>query len=167
MPRILLEKLVSLVCFFASVSPQSYHSNPAGFPTKDWRLTVLGGIFKQIWILDVIPGFDSQNSHWNRFFLEQGIPSSSRNRVGNRVGRLTNEKSMPCLKINILWSMGNPLPNPILIINSNVQICLKIPPLREPIPRLCLPLLTPTPRREGSHQQENCWRKGWTDWREG
>jgi len=37
---------------------------------------------------------------------------------------------MPCLKINILWSMGNP----ILRINSNVQICLKIPPRVAPQP---------------------------------
>ena len=34
---------------------------------------------------------------------------------------------MPRLKISILWSMGNPLPKPILRIDSNVQICLKIP----------------------------------------
>ena len=92
---------------------------------------VRGGIFKQIWILDLIPGFDTQ--FWNQFQLEliplgRGyILSSSRNRVGNRVARLTEEKSMPCLKINILWSMGNPIPNPILRINSIVQICLKIP----------------------------------------
>jgi len=30
------------------------------------------------------------------------------------------------LKINILWSMGNPLPNPVLRIDSNVQNRLKI-----------------------------------------
>ena len=55
-----------------------------------------------------------------------GIPSSYGNRVGNRVWRLTDEKSMPPLKINILWSMGNPLPNPILRMDSNVQNHLKI-----------------------------------------
>ena len=42
------------------------------------------------------------DSSWNRVYL----PSSSGNRGGNRVGRLTDKKSMPCLKINILWSMG-------------------------------------------------------------
>jgi len=64
-----------------------------------------------------------------RLYPLWGKPSSSRNRAGNRVARLSNEKSMPCLKITILWSLGNPLPNPIHRINSNVQICLKIPPL--------------------------------------
>jgi len=82
------------------------------------------------WFQDLIPNFGIKSS-WNWFLLEQGtyIHSSSRNRVGNRVARLTDEKSVPCLKINILWSMGNPFPNPILRINSTVQICLEIPPL--------------------------------------
>jgi len=79
------------------------------------------------WFQDLISNFQI-NSSWNWFLLEQGIPYSSRNRVGNRVGHLTDERSMPCSKINILWSMGNPIPNTILRNNSNVQICLKIPP---------------------------------------
>ena len=85
-----------------------------------------GGIFKQIWSSELIPYFGI-NSSWNWFLLEQGIPSSHGNRAGNRVWRLTvtDEKSMSRLKINILWSMGNPL----LRIDSNVQICFKIPPL--------------------------------------
>ena len=72
---------------------------------------------------ELIPNFGIISS-WNWFLLEQGIPSSSRNRIGNRVRPLNDEKSMPCLKINILWSIGNP----ILRINSNIQICLKIHP---------------------------------------
>ena len=45
------------------------------------------------WFQDLIPNFGI-NSSLNWFLLEQGIPCSSRNRDGNRVGRLTDEKSI-------------------------------------------------------------------------
>ena len=63
------------------------------------------------------------DSSWNRVFpLPMGI--------GLQYSLAPNrwKKSMPRLKINILWSMGNPLPNPLLRIDSKVQICFKIPP---------------------------------------